>query len=124
MPDMARRPLSSAAHQVQPRPTGTHLASRWPKAGARATRLWPRGQRRVDLTNCLNIAGPPCTAQWEEHQVSAGDGQPFTLLTLPDAANSRRGANQLPPLYYCLPKTPQLARDEAGNPVFSLTLLF
>lgn len=73
--------------------------------------------------NCLNIAGPACTAQWEEQQVRAVNGRPLTVLTLPDAANSQRAANRLPPLYYCLPKTPQLVRDEAGNPVFSLTLL-
>ncbi|MEZ4860232.1 MAG: hypothetical protein R3C14_02950 [Caldilineaceae bacterium] len=80
------------------------------------------------MTNPL-ATGPAGAAVWEEQQLGAGvtssdgDGRPLTLLTLPDAANATRIQAHLPPLYYYLPRTPMVARDAAGAPIFSLSLL-
>jgi hypothetical protein len=42
---------------------------------------------------------------------------------LPDAANPQRADAGLPNLYYALPQIPQVARDNLGRPVLSLSLV-
>lgn len=68
------------------------------------------------------ISGPSGTTDWISRDVTEA-GRPLSILILPDAANPRRTDAGLPSLYYVLPRVPQLARDSAGQPVFSLSLV-
>jgi hypothetical protein len=59
-------------------------------------------------------AGPSGIASWGARQVGTAE-RPLPILTLPDAGR--------PDLSYVLPQVPQLARDSADRPVFSLSLV-
>src|SRR2546429_10006982 len=59
-------------------------------------------------------AGPSDIAGWEGRQIGTVE-RPLPILALPDAGR--------PDLSYVLPQVPQLARDSAGRPVFSLSLV-
>ena len=64
-------------------------------------------------------AGVSSSVAWEDRQLGAGSDRPLLLLILPDAANT----DQTTPIYYYLPKVPQLARKADDRPIFSLTLI-
>ena len=77
---------------------------------------------RGDRMNRQPIAGPSGTADWVVRQAGAAD-RPLPILVLPDAANPQRADAGLPNLYYVLPQVPQVARDNTGRPVLSLSLV-
>jgi hypothetical protein len=64
--------------------------------------------------NRQSAAGPSGIASWESRQAGAAE-RPLPILVLPDAGR--------PDLSYVLPQVPQLARDSADRPVFSLSLV-
>jgi hypothetical protein len=59
-------------------------------------------------------SGPSGTAGWAIRQAGAAD-RPLPILVIPDAG--------LPDVCYVLPQAPQLARDGADRPVFTLSLV-
>jgi hypothetical protein len=68
------------------------------------------------------LRGPSATAQWTRRDAGTAD-RSLPILVLPDAANAEHENAALPDSFYALPAVPQLVRDRADSPVFSLSLM-
>lgn len=70
-------------------------------------------------------AGPEVGAGWRPIEVASAlsDKGLRHVLVVPDAANADLASAGQRCVYYALPELPYVARDPAGNPVFSLTLV-
>ncbi len=64
--------------------------------------------------------GPSVTAAWERHEVEPWQGEPVSLLVLPDASNRERQAEGLPPILHTALATPAVPVGAEGWPVVSL----